>query len=194
MVDPKRAHSGRRRNEDARQAILSATVALIEGSGGSGVTVEAAAAKAGVGRQTIYRWWPRKGPLIAEALAERAESLIAIPDTGDFRGDLVAFLKAAFDDANDNAAVLRGFIALAQQDADVAAIASPFAAAKRAPLRILLQRGHDLGVLRPDVHIGVLEDVVYGFLWYRLLLGHSPLDDAAAAQLADAVIAAGRVG
>jgi AcrR family transcriptional regulator len=187
----RRAHSGRRRNEDARQAILSATVELIEKSGGSGVTVEAAAATAGVGRQTIYRWWPRKGPLIAEALAERAESLIAIPDTGDYRSDLIAFLEASFDDANENAGVLRGFMALAQQDPDVAAIASTFAAAKRAPLRTLLCRGRDGGALSPDVEIGTLEDLVYGFLWYRLLLGHAPLDAAAAAHLADAVIAAG---
>lgn len=187
----RRAHSGRRRNEDARQAILSATVELIEKSGGSGVTVEAAAATAGVGRQTIYRWWPRKGPLIAEALAERAESLIATPDTGDYRSDLIAFLEASFDDANENAGVLRGFMALAQQDPDVGAIASTFTAARRAPLRTLLDRGRDRGVLSSDIDIGTLEDLVYGFLWYRLLLGHAPLDADAAAHLADAVIAAG---
>jgi AcrR family transcriptional regulator len=186
-----RSHSGRRRNEEARQAILAAVVTLIQRSGGKGVTVEAAAAEAGVGRQTIYRWWPRRGPLIAEALAERAQVAIEVPETGDFCADLTAFLTAAFVDAQTNAEILRGFMALAQQDPDVAAVAPDFAALRRAPLRTLLDRGRRGGALLPSANLVMLEDLAYGFLWYRLLLGHAPLDAGEADRLADAIIAAG---
>jgi AcrR family transcriptional regulator len=188
-----RAHSGRRRNEEARRAILDATFRLLEESGAQGVTLEATAAAAGVGRQTIYRWWSGKGQLIAEALAERAKTVISAPDTGSFRDDLAAFFVASFADATDPATekLLREFMALAQTDEHVAAIASDFAALRREPLRKLLIRGRSAGELRETADLEALADLAYGFLWYRLLLGHAPLDDDAARQLADMVVAAG---
>lgn len=188
-----RAHSGRRRNEEARQAILDATFRLLQESGGPGFTLEATAAAAGVGRQTIYRWWSGKGQLIAEALAERAQTVITAPDTDSFPDDLAAFFIASFADATDptNAKVLRNFMALAQTDEHVAAIASDFAALRREPLRKLLIRGRDCGGLRETADLNALADLAYGFLWYRLLLDHAPLDDTAARQLADMVVAAG---
>jgi AcrR family transcriptional regulator len=161
-------------------------------SGGPALTVQATAAAAGVGRQTIYRWWPGKGALIADALAERARVIIDVPDTGSFRDDLAGFLMASFVDATKNARILRQFMALAQQDSDIAAVAPDFAASRRAPFRTLIERERDRGDLAAVVDIDVLGDLAYGFLWYRLLLGHASLDERAARQLADALIATGR--
>ncbi|WP_319448512.1 MULTISPECIES: TetR/AcrR family transcriptional regulator [unclassified Mycobacterium] len=186
-----RPHSGRRRNEDARRAILDAAFSLLQEAGGPGVTVQGTAAAAGVGRQTIYRWWPNRGALIAEALAERARTVVAIPDTGSFRDDLVGFLTASFADAVDNAQTLRQFMALAQQDPELAAVAPDFAVSRQAPLRALLERGRARGALSSVIDIDVLADVAYGFLWNRLLLGHASLDRDAAEKLGDALMAVG---
>ncbi len=153
--------------------------------------MQGTAAAAGVGRQTIYRWWPNRGALIAEALAERARTVVAIPDTGSFRDDLVGFLTASFADAVDNAQTLRQFMALAQQDPELAAVAPDFAVSRQAPLRALLERGRARGALSSVIDIDVLADVAYGFLWNRLLLGHASLDRDAAEKLGDALMAVG---
>ncbi|OBC13072.1 hypothetical protein A5784_32525 [Mycobacterium sp. 852013-50091_SCH5140682] len=187
MTDPRsRTHTGRKRNEGARRAILDAAIAALEESGE--ITVQGTAAAAGVGRQTIYRWWNGKGPLIAEALAERAATKVAVPDTGSFRDDLVGLLVASFADATDNQRILRQFMAIAQQDPDIAKIAPDYAVMRQEPLRDLFERGRDRGDIRGDADIGVLIDLAYGFLWYRLLLGHAALDTYAAQQLADTLL------
>jgi AcrR family transcriptional regulator len=69
-----RQHTGRRRNAAARDAILDATFDLLRTRGAVGLTIDAIAEAAGVGRQTIYRWWPSKGAVAAEAMARGAAS------------------------------------------------------------------------------------------------------------------------
>ena len=78
---PPRPHTGRRRNAAARDAILDATFELLRAQGASGVTIDAIAEAAGVGRQTIYRWWPTKGAVVAEAMV-RGARLIVPPRDG----------------------------------------------------------------------------------------------------------------
>ena len=77
-----------RRSERARQAILDAAFRLSAERGYAQVTVEAIAASAGVGKQTIYRWWRSKGAVVLDALLQAAEPEIGFPDTGDIRADL----------------------------------------------------------------------------------------------------------
>ena len=89
---PRRPHTGRRRNEAARDAILSAAYRLLSQPGTEALTIESIAAEAGVGRQTIYRWWPSKGAVLADALARHAQVVVPNRDTGSFTGDLTAFL------------------------------------------------------------------------------------------------------
>src|SRR6478672_6817511 len=67
-----RPHTGRRRNEAARQAVLDAALRLLVESKGAPITVEAVARAAGVGKQTLYRWWPSKGAVLLDALTDRA--------------------------------------------------------------------------------------------------------------------------
>ena len=68
-----------RRNEHSRQAILAAAIALIGERGYEQVSIEAIAQRGGVGKQTIYRWWPSKGAVILEALARRVEEITPLP-------------------------------------------------------------------------------------------------------------------
>ena len=89
-------HRGRPRSEKSRVAVLKAAADLMVGCGFHELTIEGIAAAAGVGKQTIYRWWGSKAGVVVEALAEGfLEMPLGVPeDTGDLRGDLGAWLAA----------------------------------------------------------------------------------------------------
>ena len=191
---PRRAHTGRRRNEAAREAILDAAFRLLSDPSVEELTIDAIAAEAGSGRQTIYRWWPSKGAVIAEAMAQQARALVPERDTGSFAGDLEAFVVDTFAGLGDQtvAGRLRRIVAGAQQDEHVARLLADFTAVRRAVLRAILQRGQDAGELAPDADLAMLTDMVYGVLYYRLLVGHAPLDREAARALTAELLRSGR--
>lgn len=83
------------RSEAARAAILAATARIFAAQGYDRLTMEGIAAEAGVGKQTIYRWWPSKGALIAECLidGQLLPEDFTPPDTGDLRADLRTWLR-----------------------------------------------------------------------------------------------------
>jgi len=193
-ASPRRPHTGRRRNDAAQDAILDATFRLLSGPDGDGVTIDAIAAEAGVGRQTIYRWWPSKGAVVADALARHALVVVPERDTGSFAGDLEAFLADSFAGLQDQvlAGRLRQIVAAAQQDEHVAQVLADFTAVRRAALRALLERGRDAGELAPEANLDMLVDMAYGVLYYRLLVGHAPLDENAARSLAAELTSSGR--
>jgi AcrR family transcriptional regulator len=183
---PRRPHTGRRRNDAARDAILDATFRLLARPGHESVTIEAIAAEAGVGRQTIYRWWPTKGAVVADALVHRARAVVPDRDSGSFAEDLEAFLTDSFAGLEREgwAAALREIVAAAQTDEHVARVLADFTTARRAALRSLLRRGQAEGGLAEGADLDMLVDMAYGVLYYRLLVGHAPLDQAAARSLA----------
>ena len=158
------------------------------------MTIDAIAAEAGVGRQTIYRWWPSKGAVVADALARHAQQIVPERDTGSFSGDLEAFLVDSFAGLQDAglAGTLRQIVAAAQQDEHVAGVLDDFTAVRRAALRALLERGRAAGKLAPDADVDMLVDMAYGVLYYRLLVGHAPLDQSAARSLATELTRSGR--
>ena len=86
------ASTPKRRRSSSHRAILAATRELIAQQGYGRLTIEGIAARAGVGKQTIYRWWPSKGAVAIEALLDEVQPDIEFPSTGDFRADLEAVL------------------------------------------------------------------------------------------------------
>ncbi|GGW20924.1 TetR/AcrR family transcriptional regulator [Streptomyces capoamus] len=108
MVD-KPAPDASRRSEKSRRAIYAAALALVGEAGYPKTTVEAIAARAGVGKQTIYRWWSSKADVLLEAFLDLAGQAAraaghqpdAIPDTGDLAADLKAVLRATVDELLD---------------------------------------------------------------------------------------------
>jgi AcrR family transcriptional regulator len=187
-VSDHRPHTGRRRNEAARAAILKAAVDLLmTGADASTTTIDTLASAAGVGRQTIYRWWPSKGAVLLEAMIERANLTVPVPDTGSLRSDLHTFLGDTFRAAGNNAAALRGVIAEAQRDQHTATMLSEFVAQRRAALLELFTRAISRGELPADAAVDLLIDQAYGVLWYRMLTGRGSLDADAAAELATAL-------
>src|ERR1700757_4131912 len=115
---PRRPHTGRRRNDAAREATPDATFCLLSSPAAAVVTFDAIAAEAGVGGQTIYRWWPSKGAVVADALARHAQVVVPERDTGSFTADLAAFLTDSFAGLGneDLANRLRQIVAEAQHD------------------------------------------------------------------------------
>ena len=89
-----RTNSPRRRSEKSRTAIVTATRELLLERGFDGLTIEAVAAQAGVGKQTIYRWWPSRAALVADVVLEDADKILAsVNHTDDLAADLVEWVR-----------------------------------------------------------------------------------------------------
>lgn len=180
----------RRRSAESHRAILTATVELLEEVGYRRLTVEGVARRAGVGKQTIYRWWGgSKAELVLEAFSAVGDERVTPPDTGSVRSDLLAVLHPVFDLQRDlrtgTALANKTLMAEAQLDATFHA---RYVALHRhwwGPLRDAVRRGVVRGELRPDTDADLVVDALLGFAWYRLLLEHAPLDDEAAEAVVD---------
>ena len=193
-MDPmgtKRPHTGRKRNDAAREAILDAAMRLLARPGGEPVTVDLLAREAGVGKQTIYRWWDSKGEVLLDALNRNARMELPSPDTGTLEGDLLGLLTATFRAAGESptAGMLRTLAAEAPVNPHVAELLRRYTASRREVLRGLLERGLERGELAADADLDLMVDQIYGLLWYRLLLQHRPLDQESAVRLTRTVIA-----
>ncbi|RKQ89209.1 TetR family transcriptional regulator [Mycolicibacterium mucogenicum 261Sha1.1M5] len=117
------SRSGPVRSEAARQAILIAAVELLIERGYDSLTIEGIAACAGVGKQTIYRWWKSKSAILAECLLEGLvfPGKLSVPDTGDVRADLATWLTAIGEliEGEHGEGLVRSLIAAATDNADV---------------------------------------------------------------------------
>src|SRR5262249_7009570 len=120
---PRRLHHGNRygRSEKARQAVLEAADDLLSEVGFAAVTMEGIAARAGVGKQTIYRWWPSKTDVLMDAFLDDALDYLNPRDTGSLRNDLRAHLKrlAAFLTDTDEGRVFRALAGEAQHNPEM---------------------------------------------------------------------------
>jgi AcrR family transcriptional regulator len=181
---------GRPRSEQTRDAILDAALAELEQRGYAALTIEGIAARAGAGKQTIYRWWPSKADVVLDAMMELAARRIKIPDKGSLEADLLSFLTDSFRQRQLRP-VLVALMAQAQLDPGFAtAFRERFLFARRAALRTVLAAARDRGEIGPEVDLELFIDVVFGVLWYRLLVDHAPVDAKAACQLTDLVVRA----
>ncbi|PRY39704.1 TetR/AcrR family transcriptional regulator [Umezawaea tangerina] len=115
---------GRPRSEQARDAVLHAVDDLLLEVGYSAMTMKGIAERAGVGRQTVYRWWSTKAEILFEATVADAEEELAVPPTGSSLDDLVGYLDSLkhFLEGSAAGAAYRALIAAAQQDRAVAAL------------------------------------------------------------------------
>jgi len=192
-VSPLSRPRGRPRSETARKAVLRAALRLVAAHGYRALTIEGIAAAAGVGKQTIYRWWPSKAAVVLTALAEYADADIPVPDSGDGCDNLARFLGATFAAMRAGyAPILRALMAEAQFDATFAVeFRERLIDRRRAAMRMLLARAQARGELAAAADLEVLLDFAFGAMWYRLLLEHAPLSSAAAKSIARAVFAAG---
>ncbi|MET7302128.1 TetR/AcrR family transcriptional regulator [Embleya sp. NPDC005575] len=188
-----RQHHGNRhgRSERARLAVLEAADDLLVEKGFTGVTMEGIAARAGVAKQTIYRWWSTKTDVLMDAfLQDAVEDLIPL-DSGDLALDLRDYLRrlAHFLGSSDSGAVFRALIGQAQHDPVFAAdFRSRWLDAQRRRDRLPLERALRGGRLPADLDIATETDQLLGPLYYRVLVTAQPVDDAFTDGLVDAFL------
>lgn len=170
---------GRPRSEASRQAILEAALSLATEAGYACLTIEGIAARAGVGKQTIYRWWPSKADVLLEAAAATAELHVPVTDHGRYRADLRAFLQASYVMGNQSqfAGLLRALMAEAQLDPEFGArFRAAFLERRRDALAVITGRARERGDLPGRTDPETVADIVFGTIWYRILATARPFD------------------
>ncbi|NUW41939.1 TetR/AcrR family transcriptional regulator [Nonomuraea rhodomycinica] len=188
-----------RRSERSRHAILEAARALIGEVGYGKVSIEAIAARAGVGKQTIYRWWPSKGAVVFESILALSQDPqgeeLALPDTGDIEADLKLVMRATAAEFADPAfeAPIRALTSEIINDPELAAqyrerLAGPLDEAKKARLRA----AQEAGQLAADADLDLVLDVLYSPLHRRWLHRSGPLTPEYADALVDVTLRAFR--
>jgi AcrR family transcriptional regulator len=190
---------GRPRNERAHRAVLKAARELLEAGGISAVTMEGVAARAKVSKPTLYRWWPDRHALTMAALMPAPTPPARAPKAGaqapkpvrkakasplrTLREQLVAMANLFQSRTGRYVASI-----LATSDADTElskAFRSHFLMERRNEGRALLLQAVQDGSLRDNLDMDVSLDLIYGPLFFRLLLGHAPLDQAFVQQSFD---------
>ncbi|MFD2765848.1 TetR/AcrR family transcriptional regulator [Micromonospora eburnea] len=180
-----------RRKEASRRAILTAAFDLLQEIGYAKLSIEGIAARAGVGKQTIYRWWPSKGAVIFDAflmLSEGSEGEPpALPDTGDLEADLTAVLRATVAELNDPQ-YDQPMRALATEIAHDPELAAAYVERLDGPLKEAKQRrlrsAQRAGQLAEDLNLDVAVEMIWGPLLNRWLQRSGPLT----AEYADDVV------
>jgi AcrR family transcriptional regulator len=180
---------GRPRDESARQRILDAALELVEEAGFAQVTTCAIAERAGVGKATVYRWWPNKAAVLIEAFREAVAPEVPFVDTGSFEADIrLQVEKFARMLIGPKGRMLAAILAAAQNDSDVAAaLADYWIGPRRAEARAAMERKQQWKECAGDIDTGLLLDMLYGPLYFRLLTG-LPLSPEYADEVADFVL------
>ncbi len=184
---------GRPRSERADKAIIEATLDLLAEEGGvAGVSIEAVAARAGVGKTTIYRRWPNKEALIIDALAALKEPFPA-PAGASVRDDLVAMARALVSDKADRKRLDCYWSVLGSAERHPELIdrfTREVAEPRREAMRALLRRGAETGELRADLDVDVTLWLIFGAVAQRSrAVGAGPIPTDFAERVVDTILA-----
>ncbi|MFT4231164.1 MAG: TetR/AcrR family transcriptional regulator [Leucobacter sp.] len=184
---------GRPRSEASRQAILEAARALTREVGYEKVTVEAIARRAGVGKQTVYRWWPSKAEVVAEAVIDGSMARFpeAVPDTGDLRADLQAWLRdwiAQFTTVEAMSVMLALTVASSESQRVADEQYARFTDPHERLLRDRLDRAVEQGSLRSGADTATAAAAIAGTLVYRSLARQRELTVEEASSLVDLLL------
>src|SRR5579864_1181045 len=168
---------GRPRSEQARQAILSSTLKILGKSGFSDFKIEEVAARASVGKATVYRWWPNKGALIADAFASSTTRKLRFPDTGSVYADMSQQMRQLIKVFRSRRGrIVSAILAAGQSDKDlIEAFRERFLWPRRREAYATLRRGIERGELRRDLDPDLLLDSLYGPIYMRFLIQHDRL-------------------
>lgn len=172
---------GRPRSEAARQAILDAAKVLLEEGGLGAVTIEGISARAGVSKPTIYRSWPNAHAVAMAAMIQNGDAAPAAARRGrTAQADLRAQLRRMVDVfATRMGRNVTMMLAASQGETEISkAFRNYFISARREEGREIFKRALEEGDVRSDIDVEVALDLIYGPIFYRLLVGHGPLDAA----------------
>jgi AcrR family transcriptional regulator len=179
------------RHERTDRVILQATRELLIEFGVQGLTVEGVAARAGVAKTTVYRRWSSKEELALAVLLEVAEEVVAVPDLGNVRDELIAFVNGAVSILRETlmGRVIQGLVSdLATNEGLGRAFREQVVSMGLAEVRYLLERGIERGEVRSDVDVGLVRELLFGPVNYRLLVTGDTLDAQLAERIVDAIL------
>jgi len=182
---------GRPRDPQVDRAILAATLELLGEDGFDGLSIEAVAARAGVGKTTVYRRWPSKIPLVVDALtAMKAPTVSAIPDDMSTRDALLRAMSGFTKPHEGSAArVLAGLVdAMSRNDELAQAVRTVLVAERERGLVAVIERGKARGEIRPDVDARVMVDLLGGPVVLRRLITGQPVNQRLAHTIVDLVL------
>ncbi len=182
---------GRPRSEQARQGILRSTLKLLGANGFSDLTIEDVAADARVGKATVYRWWPNKAALIADAFASDTTRQLHFPDTGSLRSDMSQQMRQVIKIfTSRRGRIVAAILAGGQSDKElIKAFRDRFLWPRRREAYATLRRGISRGELPKNVDMDLLLDSLYGPIYMRFLIRHADLTPAFVNRLCRLVLA-----
>jgi AcrR family transcriptional regulator len=182
---------GRPRSEESRQSILRSTLKLLKQQGGFGeLRIEAIAADANVGKTTVYRWWPTKAALVADAFSASANEELQFPNTGSVRRDMGLQMRRLIRIfQSDRGKVVAALLAGGQSDPELLeAFRDRFLWPRRKQAYQTLQRGIDRGELPAGTDKDLILDSLYGPIYMRFLIRHAKLQENFADELCGIVL------
>ncbi|CAH8767790.1 TetR/AcrR family transcriptional regulator [Paenibacillus dendritiformis] len=170
---------GRPRNVEAQKSILSASYELLLENGFQAVTVDKIAERAQVSKATIYKWWPNKAAVVMDGFLHAATARLPVPDTGSALNDILihATNLAGFLISREGT-IITELLGEGQFDSGLAeAYRARFFRPRRLEARSLLEKGVQRGELKKNLDIGICIDLIYGPIFYRLLVTGETLDE-----------------
>jgi AcrR family transcriptional regulator len=175
-----------RRSEKSRQAILAASIDLCTEKGYEGVTVEAIAARAGVSKKTIYRWWPSKGAVLLEAVGQKVEADTPFPDTGHLAADLCTQMTGVTHllTTPPFGPAYIGILSELHHDKELTrAVHEQFVNPRFAAAVNRLRSAQRQGRLAAGADLEMAVELLYGPLYYRFVLRKDPHSPERIAEL-----------
>ena len=191
IAEPPR-RPGRPRDALAHAAILQAAIDLTREVGYDALAIDAVAARAGVGKATVYRYWGGKEALIAEAV-EGIVRQVPIPDTGSLAGDLLVLMRATMRMYQDPSTppLLSGLIAAMARSPLIAdRIRTGFVGMRRDAMRQVIRRGIRRRELSKATDIELALDLLAGAMLWRSLMSGEPIDESFTRGIVQAVVRA----
>jgi len=145
--------------------------------GYGGLSIESVALRSGVAKTTVYRRWPTRDELVADALDSRSDRYEPIPDTGSIRGDLKEFCEGvrAKLTSNHGKAMLKSLVAAVDQSPEIVQTVQRFWRERRDVGGDLIERWIRRGVLRPETDADLLVEAILAPIYLRVLLPGGPL-------------------
>jgi len=171
---------GRPRSEHARHAILRSTMKLLQHIGFPDLSIEAIAADAGVGKTTVYRWWPNKGALAVDAFASSTETKLHFPDTGSVYRDMSLQMNQFLGILRTRRGrIVAELLGAGQADPELLeAFRERFLRPRRQEAYKTLQRGIERDELPRSLNLDLVLDVLYGAMYMRFLIRHDELSES----------------
>jgi AcrR family transcriptional regulator len=178
---------GRPRSDQARKAILRSTLKLLQANGFPDLSIEAIASDADAGKATVYRWWPTKAALVADAFTCSSREELRFPDTGSVRKDVSTQMKHLVRILRGRRGrIVAALIGGGQSDPElIKAFRERFMMPRRLEAYETLRRAIDRGELRGDIDMDALLDTLYGAIYMRFLIRQQGLTEEFVDQVCD---------